>query len=202
MMKKRMKRDRTPRKKGFRKGQAVMEYLITYGLALFVILIVLGIIFAIVLPMLKPPTTCKFQDPNFSCDQKEHVLVADASNNVRILFQLNNMGSRSMNVYGVLCTTAAPGNVKKANVANFTGDVPVPIGSGASVSAGLEAGGPVPTDIAIVDCLTEGTTSKVQMAPNSNFKGTLAITYSYQDEVSGAPIRLAVATVTGAVQAE
>jgi hypothetical protein len=52
--------------KGQRKGQAVMEYLITYGLALFVILIVLAILVAVVLPQLKAPESCQFSQPGFS----------------------------------------------------------------------------------------------------------------------------------------
>ena len=48
-----------------------MEYLITYGLALLVILVVLGILFAVVFPMLKAPADCKFSDTTFSCDQQD-----------------------------------------------------------------------------------------------------------------------------------
>jgi len=177
------------------KGQALMEYFITYGVALLVILIVLGIIFALVLPMLKPPTTCKFSDPNFSCDQKEHVLVADPSNKVRVLFQLNNVGSRAVNVKGVLCTTKTSGNIQKGDVDDLA--EAEPIGAAGSISAGSASG----TDIGVVSCYKEDGTP-VQLTPNSNFKGTLAIKYSYQDEVEGAPVRIAMATLIGTVQSE
>ena len=178
------------------KGQALMEYFITYGVALLVILIVLGIIFALVLPMLKAPTTCKFSDTNFSCDQKEHVMVADSSNNVRALFQLNNVGSRAVDVKGVLCTTKTPGNIQKTDISDLS--AVEPIGAAGSISAGSDSG----TDVGIVNCYKDDGTSKVQLTPNSNFKGTLAIKYSYQDEVEGAPVRMAMATLIGTVQSE
>ena len=191
-----MKNKKTARGKTL-KGQALMEYFITYGVALLVILIVLGIIFALVLPMLKAPTTCKFSDPNFSCNQKEHVLVADSNNNVRILFQLNNVGSRSVDLFGVVCTTKTPGNIVKADVPGSDGSSKLAtIGAAGSILGGTSSD---PTDV--VDCIKEDGT-KVQLNPNSNFKGTLAIAYKYSEDIPTAPMRLATATLVGTVQAE
>lgn len=182
------------KRKGFMKGQAVMEYLITYGLALFVILIVLGIIFAVVLPMLKAPAACTFSDPNFDCSQKAHALVADSGNNVRILFQLDNKGSRGVEIIGVLCTMATAGNIKKDAIPDFSSVVPV--GAASSITAGGTT-----TPIAQVDCIKEDGT-KFQAQPGSNFKGSLAIEYRYSDEIPEVPTRISIATVTGTVQGE
>lgn len=190
------KNNETGRRKGYRKGQAVMEYLITYGLALFVILIVLGIIFAVVLPMLKAPATCKFSDPNFACDQKAHTLVADGENKVRMFFQLDNTGNRGVKVIGVRCTTAAAANMKKDDVPDL--DNEVPIAAGASITAGAESG----TTIGVVACVQDDMATPVQAQPGGSFKGSLAVEYRYDDEVPGTPARLAVATVTGTVQGE
>jgi len=188
------KRKTRNRKPASRKGQAVMEYLITYGVALFVILVVLGILFAVVLPMLKTPTTCKFTDQTFSCDQKAHSLVADkTSNAVSILFQLDNTGSTPVVIKNVLCTTASTGNVKTAD---FKGAFnPVTLGSGQSMTFG-GTGATKPQ----IKCNTESGTPVV-LTPNSNFRGTLAIEYSNAEEVPGTPSRIAVATVTGPVLA-
>lgn len=188
---------KTKRKPGsFKKGQAIMEYLITYGLALFVILIVLAILVAVVLPSLRAPTTCQFTQPGFNCNQKEHVLVADSGNNVRIQFQLDNTQGKAIRVTGILCTTAASGNIRKSDVTS-NGVVlgsPVVMASGQSKTVG-SPGSDITDEI---ECVKEDGTTVV-LAPASNFRGSLAITYNFQEEVPDAPERLAVATVTGTV---
>jgi hypothetical protein len=184
------------RKGGSKKGQAIMEYLITYGLALFVILIVLAILVAVVLPSLQAPTACQFTQPGFTCNQKDHVIVADSGNNVRIQFQLDNTQGKGIRITGILCSTAAPGNIRKSDVSTYglTIDPPKVMASGQSITLG-SAGSDITTDI---ECLKEDGTIVV-LAPASNFKGTLAVTYSFQEEVPDAPERLAVATVSGSV---
>ncbi|MFH0885348.1 MAG: hypothetical protein V1861_06580 [Candidatus Micrarchaeota archaeon] len=181
------------------KGQAVMEYLITYGLALFVILIVLAILVAVVLPSLKAPETCQFTQPGFTCNQKPHTLVADTSNNVRLLYQLDNTQGKSVLVSGVLCSVAPAGNVRKSDVeSNGVTLTPArPMAAGESVTMG----GPNADVTDEIECQNEdGTTTK--LAPNSNFRGTLGIVYRFAEDQPDAPDRLAIATVTGSVQAE
>ena len=176
------------------KGQAVMEYLITYGLALFVILIVLAILVAVVLPSLKAPETCQFTQPCFTCNQKPHVLVADSNNDVRILFQLDNTQGKSVNVLGIICTTAPVGNVRKSDITEGE-----PTGTPIQLAAGqsMELGGLNEE----IECIDEsGTTAR--LAPNSNFRGSVGVLYKFAEDLDEAPSRLAVATVTGSVQAE
>jgi hypothetical protein len=184
------------KKQGYKKGQAIMEYLITYGLALFVILVVLAILVAVVLPSLQAPTACQFTQPGFTCNQKDHVLVADSGNNVRIQFQLDNTQGKGVRITGILCSTAAPGNIRKTDVsANGLTLAPAKVmASGQSITVG-SSGSDVTTEI---DCVKEDGTAVV-LAPASNFKGTLAVTYNFQEEVPDAPERLAVATVSGSV---
>jgi len=173
-----------------KRGQAVMEYLITYGLALFVILIVLGILVAVVLPSLKAPESCQFTQPGFTCNQKPHALVADGSGNVRILFQLDNTQGKSVIVKGMICTTAPPGNVRKNDI---TLDLNKPMAAGESATFGIVG--------SEVLCKNEDGTT-VKLAPNSNFRGSLGIVYQFSEDITGVPPRLAVATVTGTVQSE
>lgn len=168
-----------------------MEYLITYGLALFVILIVLAILVAVVLPSLKAPETCQFVQPGFSCNQKPHAIVADGDNNVRIIFQLDNTQGKSVDVLGVVCTTAPTGNVRVSDIENL-GSL-VQLASGQS-----EVFGDPGNEVL---CVTD-TGSDAVLAPNSNFKGSIGIKYRFTEDLPGAPDRLAVATVTGTVQAE
>ncbi len=180
------------------KGQAIMEYLITYGLALFVILIVLAILVAVVLPSLQAPETCQFTQPGFSCNQKPAALVADTGNNVHILFQLDNTGGKSIVLSEILCSASPPSNIRKSDVdANgVTLSTAVPMASGESKTIGDT----VKSDIKVqVDCKNEDGTS-MKLSPGSNFKGSLSIVYNYADDVPGAPPRVASATVTGKVQ--
>ncbi len=194
-----MKKRRERRKPATRKGQAVMEYLVTYGLALLVILLVLGILFAVVLPMLKAPEDCKFSDPSFSCDQKQPALVGDTNNNVKYLFQLDNLGGKAVIVEQVTCTTTTPGNLKAAD---WTNAVSVPVDQGTMSSGQSKSFGSVDSNIkSDVVCYKDDGTTKVVLTANSQFHGTLAIRYKYVDDVPGAPQRTATAIITGTVQA-
>ncbi len=182
--------------KSFR-GQAVMEYLITYGLALFVILIVLAILVAVVLPSLKAPETCQFNQPGFTCNVKPHTLVADTDNNVRLLFQLDNTQGKSIILKGVLCTVAPAANVRKSDI-DTAGFTEKPMAAGESVTIG----GPSADITNAVDCKEADGTTDVKLAPNSNFRGSLGVLYRFAEDQPDAPDRLAVATLTGTVQAE
>ncbi len=180
---------------GKKKGQAVMEYLITYGLALFVILIVLAILVAVVLPSLKAPETCQFTQPGFTCNQKPHTLVADSGNNVRLLFQLDNAQGKSVIVKGFLCSVAPPGNIRKTDIELLASEVQMASGESKTVgSANAQI-----TDE--VGCKNEDGTV-VKLAANSNFRGSLGVLYRFAEDQPDAPDRLAVATVSGTVQAE
>jgi hypothetical protein len=200
------KRKTEMRKPATRKGQAVMEYLITYGLALFVILVVLGILFAVILPMLKAPKTCKFSDPGFACDQMEHSLVAAPSNNnVRMLFQLYNTGGKTVVIKDVLCTTASTGNIKAATsfkdaLKNVDPNL-LTLGSGQTMTFGSVTTTGTPATVTDeIACYKEDGTMVV-LTPGSSFRGTLAVLYKNSEEVPGSPDRIATAAVTGDVQA-
>ena len=171
---------------GNKKGQAVMEYLITYGLALFVILIVLGILVAVVIPSLKAPEECQFTQPGFNCNQKQHVIVSGTGDEVSVMFYLGNDQGAAVNVLGVLCTTDSSGNIDKSTIdAPDQGEFQLASGAGEEVT---------------VACI-DGNDQAVVLTPNSNFRGTVAVVYERVDDMEDAPTRLAVATVAGTVQA-
>ena len=50
-----------------RKAQAAMEYLITYGWAVLIMLVVIGVLFYLGVFSPKPPTSCTFGTSGFSC---------------------------------------------------------------------------------------------------------------------------------------
>lgn len=188
-------------KRGYRKGQAVMEYLITYGLALFVILIVLAILVAVVLPSLQAPETCQFTQPGFACNSKPHAMVSDADGKVRILFQLDNNQGKGVELIGITCMSTSPGNIRKSDVPEFEDTVSSTermMAPGSTRSVGDET-----SDIKQeITCLTDDGSSSLVLPPNSAFKGSIGVVYKFTEDVPGAPSRLAVATVTGNTQAE
>ena len=171
-----------------------MEYLVTYGLALFVILIVLAILVAVVLPSLRAPETCQFTQPGFGCSTKNHVLVADSAGNVDLIFQLDNQQGRGVVILGVLCTTEVPGNIDKEDMDEGGIGISESMPAGSSRSFGTSEAD-VTNEIRCMD----GTDTLV-LAANDDFRGTLAIEYRFSQDVPGAPTRLAVASLTGTVQ--
>lgn len=183
--------------KGHKKGQAVMEYLITYGLALFVILIVLAILVAVVLPTLQAPETCQFNQPGFGCASRQHVLISDSDDDVRLLFQLDNQQGESVIVTGVYCTTSPSGDIRKTDVEGKPTALDLIMPAGSSRSFGSSD-----ADITQEIVCNDDANQPIKLAAGSNFKGTLAITYKFSQDVPGAPSRLALATVTGNTQSE
>lgn len=179
-----------------------MEYLITYGLALFVILIVLAILVAVVLPSLQAPETCQFTQPGFACNSRPHAMISGSDDKVRILFQLDNNHGKGVDVIGISCISTSTGNVRTTDVEELTEGIER-MAPGSTRSVGSESDDPTErSDIAQkIQCVGEDG-MPLELPPNSAFKGTLAITYKFSEDVPGAPTRLAVATVSGTTQAE
>ena len=175
-------------KKSSHKGQAMMEYLMTYGLALFVILVVLAILVAVVLPSLKPPSTCQFTQPGFSCNQKAHRILSDGTT-VDIVFRLDNQFGRNVAVTAVGCA-----NRGTAEIGRSDADVTLSPPNGLTIVAG--SGTELGTTAVPIRC------NGADPAVNSNFKGSVIVLYKFADEVGATtlPPRVAVATVSGTVE--
>ena len=190
-IKKNLKKKAAPQEKtGSHKGQAMMEYLMTYGLALFVILAVLAILVVVVLPALKPPENCQFLQNGLSCNQKTHRLLTNGAK-VDVVFQLDNQFGRNIVVTRVGC-------VNKPTASVGAGDATVILTSPPTIVAGgnLVFGNP-PSGATEVEC------KLADPAANSNFKGSVVVMYHYSDEVAtgaGIPERMGVASITGSVQ--
>jgi len=166
------------------KGQAAMEYLMTYGWAILVIVIVLAIL-AFYLPnLISTPDDCIFSQAGFMCNVQKPVLVADTDNNVNLLVRIDNQQGQSINVTRIRCTVQATGNIRKSDITLLSPSVPIGPGSSREFE---------------VPCYDVSGTGRLQMAPNSNFRGNLIMYYNFQNELTGAPERLATATVTGVV---
>ena len=173
--------ERTPFAAGSRKGQAAMEYLMTYGWAFLVILVVLAIL-AYYLSTIQIPETCLFMQSGFGCEQ--HLLVSEAgTNSIYLLFKLENQQGQAINVTRIKCTSESGEISKPSTMFSET------------IAAGADQ------EFTVKYCSDENGNPLVQ-TPNSNFQGTIAVWYNYQNDLEGAPERLATASVSGKVVAE
>jgi len=82
---------------GGMKGQAAMEYLMTYGWALLVIVIVIAIL--LIINPFSAPQGCRFDDLGFSCSNP----VADTNGNLYL--RITNAQSSNIILVGATCTT-------------------------------------------------------------------------------------------------
>lgn len=173
------------------KGQAAMEYLMTYGWAILVIVIVLAILAFYLPTLIKTPESCLFTY-GFSCDISKPVIVSEATtNNVYTIFRLDNQQGQTVVIKRVLCTTETAANVNKTLAYDLTGGTPITIAAGGNFEfAPTSLGGQK------IYC-RNGKGGYTVLPPNAAFTGTLAVWYNFQNDVTDAPERLATASLSG-----
>jgi hypothetical protein len=160
-----------------------MEYLMTYGWAILVIVIVLALL-AFFLPRLtKTPEVCQFSQPGFGCSDNPAVVINSSTQQVEAAFNLQNGKGQAVNVSKILCTT---GSFSDANYSFATPVTPgnelVPAGSTRRMSA----------------ICVDANGNPISLTPNSDFKGVIVIYYNYVNDVTTIP-RPADAVLTGTV---
>jgi hypothetical protein len=174
----------------YKKGQSAMEYLMTYGWAILVIVIVLAIL-AFYLPKLtKAPESCLFtKTDEFDCNEVKAAIYAETgSNNVRVAFNLQNRMKQSVKLTRILCTTAPLAEVK-ASDAELISSLAV------AANYTVPAGGSRQYTVSCKDKTGKQITSQ----PNAEFKGLLVVWYNYENEVSAPVERQSEAVLTGTV---
>lgn len=169
------------------KGQAAMEYLMTYGLALFVIVIVLAFLAFFLPSLIKTPPSCLFSQQGLGC--AKHVIVYNKTSGVDMVIMSfeNNLG-QTIKLEKVACTNVGAGEITKELINSIGADIPADqqnMNSGTSKKL-------------IVPCKDKNG-NPISNGPNTDFKGYVAITYKYADDIEGAPSRVAIATITGQV---
>lgn len=172
------------------RGQAAMEYLMTYGWAILVIVIVLAVL--LFLNPFKAPETCLFQQPGFSCSDATVPLVyADSSNNVHIAMQISNKMGQPVIIHKVVCTTAAIGDVTNDFEGRELDDKAGLVSSGATADFTTNGKG-------VLDC-TKGDGTPVVLSANSQFKGVVSVWYNYENDPDENIQRQASATLISTV---
>ena len=158
---------------GKKAGQAAMEYLMTYGWALLVIVIVIAIL--LIMNPFSAPQSCKFDQIGFACNNA--VVTATGS---FLLMGITNGNNNAINVSGVVCTqsksSTVPGytpltaNVIVARQGDLTLNKTYPISTG-------------------VKCTGAPTTA------GSDFSGKIWIFYKNTEDGPDYPIRTASANI-------
>jgi hypothetical protein len=162
---------------GKKKGQAAMEYLMTYGWALLVIAVVIAIL--LIINPLQPPAGCRFDTIGFTCSDP---LVA--SDGVLYL-KMTNGNSNNIDVYGINCTTD-----KSPKPPTFSA-------APSSRIKGLLRQEPYEFNITCNDA--KGV--KITPAPGSDFAGKLWVFYKNEEDGAGYPMRSISANVVSKVVA-
>jgi len=171
----------------YMRGQAAMEYLMTYGLALFVIVIVLALLAFFLPSLIKVPSSCMFSQQGLGCSK--HMIVYDKTiSGNKVVFSLENNLGQTIVLERVLCTNVPSGEITKDLLSRIGGQIP---DAQKNMASGTTKEFSVPCKDKTGVLLTNG--------PNSDFKGYVAITYKYSDDLADAPARIAIASLTGQV---
>src|SRR3989344_2683287 len=170
---------------GIRRGQAAMEYLMTYGWAILIIVVVLAMLLFYLPQFLRAPESCIFAQAGFTCsDLRPTIYIPAGEDQVYLAINVFNGQGKSINVHGVLCTSGAIGDV--------SGEDAIPD------SASISAGG---THIFDVGC-TDSRGNKLQLSSGNDFRGSFVIWYNFVDDVRPDIARQTHAVVSGPVLAE
>ena len=150
--------------KNYRKGQAAMEYLMTYGWALLAIVIVIAAL--IYLNPFRAPELCLFQQQGFSCSEPNPQIYSDdgdVSMNVRIW---NKLG-KTVIIKGIVCTNAQATDIELTS--EFEHSRTIATGSS--------------QDFYNINCV-DSDMDDVVMQPNQEFRGKMLVWYNYEDDLS------------------
>ena len=152
--------------KQHKKGQAAMEYLMTYGWAILAIVIVIAAL--LYLNPFGAPELCMFQQQGLSCSEPNPDVYVDTDGNLKMNVRLWNRLGRTIYVHDILCTdSTAEAGVEHA--------MAVPQTDG-RISTGTHG------DIKDISC-KDRNGNNIQMSPNQEFRGRMIVWYQYDDPI-------------------
>ena len=147
------------------RGQAAMEYLMTYGWAILVIVIVITILAFYLPQLIKTPEGFLFSQPGFSCsDPKPSIYISTAAtNDVSMAVRVFNQQGQNIKVSKAVCLK---GNIDQASLANAdtVSNNPVIVSGGSY-------------DINVICKDSSG--NPLRLSKNSDFKGIFVIWYNF-----------------------
>ncbi len=168
------------------KGQAGIEYLMTYGWAIFVIAIVIGLLW-IIFAQLKVeqcnmPTGFVCNDPMpqiFSYQGKDY-----------INFKLHNKQAQGLKISKILCTTTSPQDAKESDATDLSlQGITIPAGSSYEFiesNAGQK-----------IAC--KSGSNALTLAAGQDFRGYVVVWYNYENDLDQTIKRTVSASVAGTI---
>ncbi|MBN2477924.1 hypothetical protein JXB01_01400 [Candidatus Micrarchaeota archaeon] len=176
------------KKKCSKKGQAAMEYLMTYGWAILVIVIVLA---ALYFWLPKGSEVCLFREPGFLCEGKPQIYMDEGQLNIAV--RIDNKLSESIESAALVCTDAPEGDINSNFITIHGTATDGSWGAGSSKVFGGD------TDLAIPCVDRNG--DEIAMQENEFFKGYIAVAYSLSSDPNKNIKHVTLASVSGPVLA-
>ncbi len=171
---------KTNLKPGTSKGQAAIEYLMTYGWAILVIAIVIVALYIMTQTQVRLEQ-CTFP-PGLVCNDPTPQIYNSAGK-VYMNLKLHNKQGQAIIVSAVTCTVDAPSEANDSYATPVTSTT-IPAGSSATF-----------TNFACKRANTQLTFSTGQ-----DFRGYVMVWYNYENDINTSIKKTAVASVGGAVQ--
>ncbi|MFA5412483.1 MAG: hypothetical protein WC350_04020 [Candidatus Micrarchaeia archaeon] len=149
------------------KGQAAMEYLMTYGWAILAIVLVIAAL--IFLNPFRAPEVCLFEQAGFTCNEPPPQLFVGSDGELKMNVKVWNQAGQNIEVKRFMCTNAPGNEIPESGwVGQFQMDTSISSGSSITFEG-----------IPCVNSAGEQITSQ----PNQEFRGKIVIWYSYENDI-------------------
>ncbi len=179
-----------------------MEYLMTYGWALLVIVIVIAVLLS--LNVFQAPEQCIFDQQNFACGNVRLIDTTKATASKGVLFaDITNGNSKTITIDAITCIkgrTAPPSDWRAwtsgNSVSGITGGLTVPF------QGTFNLGNPQNLASAAnqLTCYDPATGAAAVISPNDQFNGRVYIAYKFADDANGVPDKIVGANVATKAQ--
>lgn len=158
---------------GKMRGQAAMEYLMTYGWALLVIVVVIAIL--LIINPLQPPAGCRFDQVSFTCTNP----LVDTHG--KLYLSITNGNNNAIKIYDLKCVT------EKSPTP--------PLNPSTTLITTLQR--QEPYEILPLPCTTGG--SGISPSAGTDFSGKLWVYYKNEEDGASYPVRTISANVVAKV---
>ncbi|VVB66360.1 Uncharacterised protein [Candidatus Gugararchaeum adminiculabundum] len=178
-----------------KKGQAAMEYLMTYGWAILVIIIILAAL--LYLGILGPQTikSCTFSGSEIFCNTAKLTADPTSTTGVKLSLEVQNGAPKTINIVGVACTASATAPTMTGYVVGTAANSKqVPSGQKSSLPGDLSGG-------AYTLYCTDGSGAAVTLPAGQPYTGKIYLAYCEDGYcTSGAKYHIIVGDVSGKLE--
>ncbi len=168
------------------KGQAAIEYLMTYGWAILVIAIVIVALTLMTQSGLKVEQ-CSLP-VGYVCNDPLPQIISSGGRDY-LAFTLQNKGQQTMKIRNIICTVDSPQDAKISDSTEYA-DGLVTIQPGASFTFNGDNK---------VKCMDKGSNNPLRLLSGQDFRGYIVIWYNYDNDPEPDIKRLISGTVSGQV---